>query len=570
MSATSIPALERMAEPKSSRFQAWFQWFMQPAVLIRIVLYATTLIYLRSVLFDYVYDDSALITLNPWMESWKQVPELFTHSFWGFLDVPRAIDFYRPLVSLVFMTILHLLGPAPGWFHLVAAGLHIAATYLVYRLACETTENKIVAAIAAGFFGLHPTKVETAAWISGISDSLSVVFFLGSIISYFKARKNVEHRLKYQWTSNVLLLLALFSKEAAVFAPVLIAIYEFSSTNSRFRDRCVASLRAALPFLTVTTLALLARKALIHNELDLGLLQKIPLKATVLTAPKAILWYLLKQLWPGELSVQYPIMLVRTFSFRQFVLPLVLTLAVTTAIVWAVRKRPTGIFFASWFVLMLAPVIVYFITLQEHDRYSYLPSVASSIGIAYLLERLRVFSAKVHAAVILIVFAVMSVLTVTYESYWDNDIKLFERAVRIAPDNWNAQNYLAGAYVVFGQREKAEAFARSVINRDRGPNSWYLLGDVFLAECKYEEAREAIQTGYNLEREHHLVANLALANVDLRLGRNEEAVQIYQEQLKRFPNRAFLHGHLATALKAMGRSEEAQRELAIQKSLNKH
>lgn len=539
---------------------------MQPAVLIRVVLYLATLIYLRTVLFDYVYDDTILITLNPWMQSWKQLPQFFTHSFWGFLDIPRAIDFYRPLISVVFATILHLLGPAPGWFHLFAAGLHVSATYLVYRLACETTDNKLVAAIAAGFFGLHPTKVETAAWISGISDSLSVVFFLASMIWYFKSRSDEQQRVKCRCISTLLLLLALFSKEAAVFAPVLIAIYEFSSTHSRFRDRCKVSLRASWPFFLVTILAVLARKILIRNEVEQSLTH-LPLKATLLTAPKAVLWYVMKQVWPGELSVQYPIMLVRSLSFRDFVFPLVLVLAIGITILLAVRTQPTGLFFLSWFVLMLAPVIVYFITLQEHDRYSYLASVASSIGIAYLLERLRVFGTRVQGAVIVALLAIFAALTVNYESYWDNDIKLFERAARIAPDNTNGMEYLANAYVMFGEREKAETFARSVIESNQGPEGWYLFANVLISEDKYAEGREAILKAIQLEGGHRLLNNLTLANIDVRLGKNEEAVLIYREQIRRTPRRAFLHGYLGSALKAMGKLEEAQKEFELQKNL---
>ena len=539
-------------------------WFMQPAVLIRIVLYVTTVIYLRSVLFDYVYDDSLLITVNPWMESWKQVPQLFTHSFWGFMEIPRTVDFYRPLVSLIFALIRHLLGPAPGWFHLVAAGLHIWATYLVYRLACETIGNQRIAAIAAGFFGLHPTRVETAAWISGIGDSLSAVFFLASMIWYFKARNDMEHTFKYKCVSNVLLLLALFSKESAVFAPVLIAIYEFSSTDSRFRDRFMASIRAAWSFAAVTIVAIFARSALVQNQVEQSL-RHIPLQSTLLTAPKAILWYVGKQLWPVELSVQYPEILVRSFSVGQFVLPLVLAFALALGLMLAVRGKPSSIFFASWFVLMLAPVIVCVVFLQVHDRYSYLPSVAFSIGIAYALERLAVLGAQIQSAIVLMLFALMTGLTLNYESYWDNDTQLSTRVVQIAPDNPLALEYLASNYAILGQPEKAEAFARSTIKANPGPEGWYILGTTLISEHKYEEARQALQTALGLWSGHHLQASLALATADLNSGKNEEAVQIYREQIERYPNRAFLHSRLATALRATGRPEEADREASLKR-----
>ena len=114
MSATSIPSLDQVAPSLAGRPEAWSQCFLKPAILIRVVLYLTTAIYLRTVLFDYVYDDTVLITLNPEMASWKLVPSFFTHSFWSFLDIPRLIDFYRPLVMVVLAAVRHLAGPAPA------------------------------------------------------------------------------------------------------------------------------------------------------------------------------------------------------------------------------------------------------------------------------------------------------------------------------------------------------------------------------------------------------------------------------------------------------------------------
>ena len=60
---------------------------------------------------------------------------------------------------------------------------------------------------------------------------------------------------------------------------------------------------------------------------------------------------------------------------------------------------------------------------------------------------------------------------------------------------------------------------------------------------------------------------IALASTDLKLGRNEEAVQIYEEALKTFPNMAYLHGNLAEAYKGMGRTREANQELALERRL---
>ena len=565
MSAAPAPTLDDPAISHSGRLRRWCLWFLQPKVLIRVVLYLATAIYLRTIFFDYVYDDAALILVNPWMASWKFVPTMFTHSFWAFLEIPRQIDFYRPLVMLSFAVIFRVLGAAPGWFHLTAAGLHILATYLVYRLACETTDDRLAAAIAAGIFGLHPTKVETVAWISGISDSLSFVFFLSSMIWYFKWRKNSVQAPKQLIISAGFLLLALFSKESAIFAPCLIAIYEFSANTGGIRERSRATLRAVLPFVTVTIIALGIRLIFLRDGGHM--VNPIPPVPTLLTAPKAILWYLGKQLWPIDLSVQYPVMFVRKVSLAGFLLPLIVLCIVSTAVVVAVHRSTVGIFFLSWFALMMAPIILYLIGLQEHDRYFYFASVATSIGLGYLFGKLRP-APTVQSFIVVGLFLAMAIVTIKYESYWDNDVALFTRAMRIAPDNTNASSYLAFFYAERHQFDEAEAIAKSAIaSPGQAAEGWYMLGEVRLAEDKDEEARVAMEKAVQLTNGHNLHREVALADVDLKLGKYDEAARLYRDELKRFPYVPSLHTNLATALKRMGKEDEAARELELGKRL---
>ena len=564
LSAAPAPTLDGTATRPAGRLRRWSLWFLQPNVLIRVVLYTAIAIYFRTIFFDYVYDDAGLILVNPWMESWKFVPAMFTHSFWAFIEIPRQIDFYRPLVMLFLSVIFHVLGAAPGWFHLVAASLHILAIYLVYRLACETTSDRTVAAIAAGIFGLHPTKVETVAWISGISDSLSFVFFLSSMIWYLKWRRDEDHSARLVLSASFLLL-ALFSKEAAVFAPVLIAVYAFTATSGNLRDRSQATLRAVWPFALVTALAIAVRMILVSDRGHV--INRIPLVPTLLTAPRAILWYLEKQVWPTGLSVQYPIMFIGQFSLTRVLFPLLFLCAICTGIVLAVRKSTVGIFFLSWFAVMLAPIILYYLNLQEHDRYFYFASVATSIGMAYLLSKLRRFP-MVQGLILLGLFVAMAISTVKYESYWDNDVALFTRAIQIAPDNTNASSYLASFFAERHDFDRAEAIANTVISRPyQSAEGWYILGEVLIAEDKYEEAREAMQKAVHLTLGHNLHRDIGLADTDLKLRRNEEAALIYREELKRYPGVAYLHRNLAIALKAMGQADEAARELELGKRL---
>jgi tetratricopeptide (TPR) repeat protein len=206
--------------------------------------------------------------------------------------------------------------------------------------------------------------------------------------------------------------------------------------------------------------------------------------------------------------------------------------------------------------------------LQEHDRYFYFASVATSIGIAYLIVGLRRFGALLQGATLLVLFGAMAALTFNYSFYWDNDIRLFTRATQIAGDNPNAYQYLAFVYMNQGQPGRAEAIAQSLIHSsDLRTMGWYILGMVRLQDKEYEQAREAMQTGFKLSQGKDLLTTIGLAGTDLKLGKNEEAAQIYEEALKKYPDMAYLHGNLAEAYEGMGRSREAAREFELQRRL---
>ena len=570
-STVTRPVAQASAAPPRAASQLPTGWLLREPVLLRIALFLTIACYLPTLGFDFVYDDHFLLATNPWMESWSKVPDIFRHSFWGFLQIPRLTDYYRPMVMLLLASVRHILGPAPGWSHLVVAGVHVLATYLVYRLAKELVKDGVTAAVAAAIFGLHPTKVESAAWISGISDSLCVVFFLASLIGYFRW-KNAGKQGRLLWLSLGLLLLALFSKEAAVLAPVLIAIYELSTAEGGRWQRATIALRTVTPFVAVVAFFWIVRMLALRGfvgpseyELQLG--------PTLWTAPRAALWYVGKQVWPGTLSVQYPLVLVRSFSWMRFVLPLILVTASAAAVLYAVRRRPAGIFLASWFALTLAPVILFCIPLQAHDRYGYLPSVATSIAIAYVLVQFKSGSPSLGRARGIIVYAVILALaaaTLNYERYWDNDLRLFERAVAVAPDNPDAYSGLVLAHDLNADFAGAESVARKWV--ERMPErwvSWYGLAMARANQKDYEGARVALQSAlqHTNTQKGAVVPLVALGDVSSSLRRDAEAEICFRQAVAIAPNVASLHGFLAAALKRNGKLAEAQHELEVKKSL---
>src|SRR5437588_11561567 len=64
--------------------------------------------------------------------------------------------------------------------------VHTSATAAIYFLLKRLSGDRLIAAIAALTFGLHPAHVESVSWISGIPDPLAALFFVPSLIWYVR------------------------------------------------------------------------------------------------------------------------------------------------------------------------------------------------------------------------------------------------------------------------------------------------------------------------------------------------------------------------------------------------
>ncbi len=566
----ATPALELRARPINQNRLANF--FSRPGILIRVVLYLTILTYLPAVLFDFAYDDVQLILLNPWMMSWKGVQMFFTRSFWAFADFPRPTDYYRPLVMTFLAAIRHVLGPAPAWFHLMVIGVHVAAVYLVYRVARELTGDATMAVIAAAIFGLHPTKIESVVWISGVSDSLCLVFFLASILMYLRW-KTSGMRGHVPVSSLALLLLAVLSKEMAVVVPVLIAVYELLTRSGALRERIKSTARVVAPYVAVVVAVLTIR---VHAMRDFVGMPGYDFHYgySFYTAPQAVIWYLTKQLWPLPVSIQYRILAVTQPTFFQFMVPLAALLLPAVALAHFLRRSPAGWFLFAWFVLTLAPVLVFGSLLQLHDRHMYAPSVATSIALAHLIVtfvRDRTHSGiPLRTPLVLTACVLLAAITAGEERYWSDDIRLFTRAIAVAPDHGDAYAALVTAYFSIHDIDNADRVAKLwVANAIDSAAGWSALAEVRRERNDYAGARAALHQALRCAKTKYgeVVPAMGLGWLAQSEGKTSEAVYWYGLAVAGQPSVAMLHDMYGRVLLQDGKPSDGERELQIAQRL---
>jgi hypothetical protein len=549
---------------KPSAAHNLFSFLESPEVLLRVALVLIGAAYLQAVGFGYVYDDHQLIAVNPWMDSWHFATVIFRKSCWQFMDWKRITDYYRPLVMLLFLSIRRIAGPAPGWFHLVVIGIHLIATGLTYSMLRRLTKNASLAALSAAIFGLHPSRVESVAWISGVSDSLCLVFFLASAILFFRYETSCSKR---DWIlSAVFLFLGILSKEVLILAPIVFALYCFMRSEGALIQRVRRSLIAIVPHLVVTTGALVARMLVLRHFTGPGANYKAHPLESLYTAPEVMLWYVRQQVWPQTVSVHYPVLVVTHFSWIHFALPAIAVIAIFGMIAFAVRRSPAGILLFAWALLTIAPVIVYHIGIQVHDRYGYLPSLSASAGIAYVLLKVLKNRPIARGTCIAALLIAMASFTFLQARYWKDDITLFEHAVKVAYNHADAYAGLVNAYGMAQQKDKQmEAAQQWVQKAARKQNGWIILSAVYLTEQDTVRAREAWQQGAPELRD--AVKFYALGNVEMAENNCVAAEISYRRAIADYPLVAELHWKLYQALACQHRLSEAKEELQRSKQI---
>jgi len=525
-------------------------------------------LYLATLRFEFVYDDHSQIVSNPLVQTWKSLPLLFTTDVWRFQNPLVVGNYWRPMFMLWLMINHSLFGfKAAGW-HAASVLVHIGCTYLVYRLAVRLSRDRAMAFIAALLFALHPSHLETVAWISGATDSLMCLFLLGSLLLFISGSEAQTKKWLYFALSIVLYLTAVLTKETAIVGPAFIFFYVllFGERGPAWPKRIAAGLLASGPFVAASIVYLVQRHAALHGFSHPYL--KMPWLDVLITVPSVLWFYLRHLVWPVALSVVYDAVPVVHRTWSNFWGPLLGCVLLAAALIgYLLRTRDRGIAFAALMLALPLLPVLYIPALESetflHDRYLYLPSIGLAMIVATILRRVRwgegqlfgVPAAQAAAAATLIVAS--AIATASQEIYWANDILLFGRAVTIAPGSAGAFNSLGTALAARGRMKEAMFAFEQVIKRN--PDSWvaqYNVGLGYFLDGRYAEAEPHLEKAVEL----YPVAGdpaAVLAESQIRQGKYAEGEEAIRHAISVMPYKAGYRRVLAQALEGEGKPAEA-------------
>ena len=339
---------------------------------------AAVLVYIVSLSFGYTdLDDS--IFIRDFQAYNEDLHNLFASFQRGLFDAVKD-PYYRPIFSDSMILNYQLSGLDIMSYHIVNILLHVVNVILLYTLFLKLDIKKTSAFILALVFAVHPVLSQAVAWIPGRNDTLLAVFVLSSIIyaiNYSNNGKTISLAL-----SAILLLLAFFTKETAVFAPPAAFVLLVFMLHKNFRDKHNVVLYAI--WAACYLVWFFARS--LATTSSSGIASKQGLSETLHRLP-VVIQYLGKIFFPFNLSV-FPTQQDTVYYYG------IAAIAILIMIIVLNKQRDIKIILSGLgiFLLFLMPALLVpdKLNQQTFEHRLYLPI----IGILLLLPQTSLFNNK--------------------------------------------------------------------------------------------------------------------------------------------------------------------------------
>jgi protein O-mannosyl-transferase len=496
---------------------------------------------------------------------------------WAFTSTEAAN--WHPVTWLSHMLDCSLFGLNPGAHHGINLLLHILNVLLLFSILKNTTRATWQSAFAACLFAVHPLHVESVAWVSERKDVLSTFFWMLTTIAYIRycRRPNI-----FRYVPALLLFgLGLMSKPMLVTLPFVLLLMDYwplerlrrtaEETNLITEPPKINLPKYRLVYLMAEKIPLFAL-AIVSSVITFVVQQKggamdignrFSLASRIANSLESYVIYIQKTLWPSALAPFYPHP-ANDVSIVYPILAAAVLLGITALVIRFGRSHkylPVGWF---WYLGMLVPVIG-LVQVGEQayaDRYSYLATTGLFIMIAWLVPQLVAkwpFRTAALVATSSVIIAIFSICTFVQQKYWRDSVTLFEHAIKVTKNNYQAHYWISEPLRLKGKlREAIDHNSECLRIR---PDHSEALNSMALAMIQMGRFDEAIEC---LEKAIKLKPHVYPPYVNLGLALNgkekhDEAIALYRSILPHF-DKPPVHKNLADALREKGDKEEAINE----------
>jgi protein O-mannosyl-transferase len=493
---------------------------------------ATAVVYGNTLGNGFAMDDFLYIFGNPAVTS-PTLKSLFSAT--------RAFNVFRP-VTFATLALNYRIGGDHAWsYHLVNLLLHAGVTVLLYlvlrRLLDKVSEGEMIAWIAALLFAVHPLHTEAVTSVVGRSELLAAGFLLAAWLLYMR-----------EWIipAVVCVFVGMLAKESAVVFLPLVIIGDFvrEEVNAGALRRYSVIAGVTIGYLWILRKAQGGRfgeKSV--NFLDNPLAQ-LPAGMRILNALRISWKYVGLHVYPATLSCDYSYNAITLYSGWRHAIPAVFAwLAVLSAIFWAGWKgRRDWILGAGIYVAAFAATANILLPTGTimGERLAYLPSAGFCLIASVVLIRFLTQERAMLWGVLLTLVLALSARTVARNRDWRDGFSLFSAAVGTVPGSSKAHAGLAKEYLLRDDLLNAEKEFQ--ISFRIYPDTIESMDAYGVVESRLghdEKALELMKDAVSMTDKNDSKYDfeaVTLAAQLLKMGRNDEALNILNEVISTSPN----------------------------------
>jgi len=477
---------ERKIKP-TARQAGGFFFLNRPYLWLTLV---CIIVYGASLWYGYAeLDDSIFIReMKDYNNDLANILKSFTRGVFN----PTNDIYYRPVFLIDFILEGHLFGTSIGWYHFTNLLFHIGSVLLLFTLFRKLKLGDLSSFLFTALFAVHPVLTQAVVWIPGRNDMLLSIFLLLALIGLINYTET--GKLKWLVLYGAMFLIALFTKETAIAFPFMCLLYLIMLAGLKINDKRVAlfMISAIVPF--VFYFAVKSTATLGHSTVGNNLFGLIIYRSPLMSQ------YIGKAFFPVNLSV-YPTM-EDTNNIYGIVASTLLLLIFIATKSYKNRKSVWGLI---WFGVFLSPLLLVpkEMNNQIFEHRLYLPLMGLLIFLSQVvnLEDKTNQGRKMYAfAAVIVVFAIISFAR---ESYFNDPVTFWSKAVEDSPHSPSAKTFLAmRIFDLPDQKNRAIELFHEAYNEN--PNErWlnYYLGEYYhgvdsLRQAEFHARKEIQNTNY--------------------------------------------------------------------------
>ncbi|MBC7775867.1 MAG: tetratricopeptide repeat protein [Phycisphaerae bacterium] len=479
---------------------------------------------LRACDFLVGWDDDTYVVNNPAIQqiNWENLKKIFSSFYLGN---------YQPLSVLSYAIDFSIFKLKPSAYHIINLLFHIANIFLVFKLFKKMQMSNVVCYTVAILFAIHPTRVESIAWIAERKDVMYAMFYLLSIIYYLKFRE--EKNVKIYLASLGLFLCSALSKSMAITLPVVLILIDI------FLDRKFDFKKTfnKIPFFVLSIVfGLLALYSQGHESNAYKIAKDFSVFERVTLVFVAIGKYLVLIVAPFNLSAiqYYPIEPGEAMPIWAY-----LSMAGVIGLLFLGFKNKKYRFeigFGLMFFFVSIGMVLQFVPFGHAiiaERYTYLPYLGLFFILGVFIDQLLKNKNKATIVYFISTAFVLYLAAITYQriAVWQNSITLFSDVVEKFPNTANAYWYRGNAYRDYKALDKAiKDYTKAIELSPTYDAAYFNRAYSLAAQEKHESALPDYDKSIELNP-NYAPAYLNKANSLYVLKRYDEAIQFYQKTI---------------------------------------